>query len=64
MLLARRIPRVGHDGERLVQRIVIQVDVRAMLGLDAETTGHATQGHGGFFRRASDFQEAGLTGIG
>lgn len=35
-----------------------------MLGLDAQTTGHATQGHGGLFRGASDFQEAGLTGIG
>ena len=30
MLLARRIPRVGHDGERLVQRIVIQADVREL----------------------------------
>ena len=35
-----------------------------MLGLDAETAGHAAQGHGGLLGGARDFQEAGLARVG
>ena len=35
-----------------------------MLGLNAEATGHAAQGHGGLFGGAGDFQEACFTGVG